>query len=213
LSSDDGQPFAVKDLVKDIFAAMTVRTQLDQLYPSPQPRLSRSALLTGWDLLELTNPIRSSSRLEVDLNAGDWSNSTPTWLHFASQVPTFFCDNAGKIMESALPLCSSFQHDKKHLIANVHVLGGLMTSCKNCQGYHVGTDKKWIWNVSKNDCFAPCNHEPGHIKTRDGNCFRNRIQLMVSEGHACEAGDVTSLLPEKGAVVFGSRMLNMKKTN
>jgi hypothetical protein len=147
LSSDDRQPIAVKDLVKEIFAAMTVRTQLDQLYPSPRHTLSTSALLTGWDLLELTNPVHSSNRLQVDLNKGHWNNSTPTWLHFANQVPAFLCDNVGRIMESALPLCPPSQHDKEYLIANFHVLSGLMTSCMVCQGYHVGKGKKWIWNV------------------------------------------------------------------
>jgi hypothetical protein len=205
LSADDGQPIAVKDLVKDIFTAMTIRTQLDQLYPSPRPIVSRSALLTGWDLLELSNPVRSSRRLQVDLNQDDWRSSTPTWLRFANQISAFFCDNVGDIMESALPLCPASQHDKKHLIANVHVLSGLMTLCVDCEGYHVGTGEKWIWNVPQEDCFTPCDHETRHIRTRDGNCFRDRMQLMRSEDHDCKAHEITSLLPEKGAVVFGPR--------
>ena len=213
LSSDDGQAIAVKDLVKEIFAAMTARAQLDQLYPSSQTTLSRCALLTGWDLLELTNPIRFSKRLQVDLNKGDRNRSTPTWLQFANQVSVFLCDNIGEIMKSVQPPCPASHHDKKNLIANIHVLGGLMTSCMSCRGFHVGTDKKWIWKFPRDGCFALCSHVPGHTRTREGNCFRDRMQLMLSEDHACEAREVTTSLPKElpkeGAVVFGSKMLRV----
>jgi len=210
-SPDNGQPIAVKDLIKEIFAAVTIRTQVDQLHPSHQHRLSVSATLVGWDLLELTNPLASSSRLQLDLNGGDRNNSTPTWLHFANHIPVFFCDNLGQIMESTLPLCPASQHDKKYLIANVHVLSGLMTSCKTCKGYHVGTNKKWIWRFPQHGCFSPCDHEPGQTRSRDGSCFQERMQVMLSEDHKCAKFEVTGMVPEKGAVVFGPKMLKVKK--
>lgn len=208
-SADDGTVLAIKDLIKEIYAAMTVRTQLDQLYPS-MATLSTPPLI-GWDLLELTDPILQSKRLSVDVHKSGGNNSTPTWLHLAREVPVLFCDGLGSIMTSRVPVCSVFQCNQKYLVASLHALRSKMTHCSSCRGYHIGNDRQWVWQAPPDGYFVPCMHGNHSVEVAKAR-FDESIQLILRANHQCVVLNAEEGLKE-GAVVFGPKRLFVRSTD
>lgn len=211
-SADDGKPIAIKHLVTQVFAAMSHRTQLDQLQP-PSSSLITSLLL-GWDLIQLTDALIPPTRLQMEISKAGLNNSTPTWLPLAREVPVFFCNGLGDVMTSTVPICSQFKRDQKHLVASIHVLRAKLKKCFKCDEYHIDTRKQLVWQLPRSGCFSACSHG-AHGKEDAKAHFDAGIQLMVpaNDLRCVKRKLPCPIIPDEGAVIFGAKRLKRGRSS
>lgn len=203
-SAGNGKPIVIKDLVTQVFAAMTYRMQLDQLHPAPSS-LTTSPLL-GWDLIQLTDALAIPKRLQMEVHKYRNNNSPPTWLPLARELPVFFCDGLGDVMTSTVPTCSQFQRSQEYLVASIHVLRAKLRRCFKCDDYHIDTKKQLVWQLPRSGCFPSCPHGV-HCKEDARANFDAGVQLMLPAGdNKCFKRKLPCpVIPEEGAVVFEAK--------
>lgn len=202
-SVEDDKPFAIKDLVTQIFAAMSCRTQIDRQHPSKS--IISTPPLLGWDLLDLTNVVGFIDRLQVDFHKKFAFDSIPTWLPLAQELPVYFCDNLGTVMESKASSCVSLQRGKKYLVASMSSLRSKLKNCARCSDWHINVKGNLVWKVSGNRAFSYCNDDRrGESEARPQ--FEEVVQQMVPADHKYGSPRFNqNVMPSMGAFIFGSK--------
>ena len=196
----DESNYTAKHLAVDIWTEMTKRKQYDQ---ASQKRGSWSFVrekLYGWDLLELTEPLKGSRcrQFPVHVNKDPLVTTYPSWLRLTRDYTVYFCDDLGKVILSKNKLCKTWarrQKDRQSLVVSLNVLTPLFASheCECC--YHLCNGL--IWEHRNGRLFQPCN--------RRSPCLDNKVQTLRKE-HGNDRPDKAhsrAPLVDAGAVMFG----------